>query len=308
MKKVPVLFLMFNRPDVTAEAFKHIREYKPDVLYLAADGPRREKNEESLCEETRSRIDSMIDWECEVHRLYRTENLGCANGVYEAISWMFDTEEFGVIIEDDVVVGQDFFKFCEELLPRYANNNDVMMITSQFLGNKQENTTYSYGFSYAYNIWGWATWRRAWNKMDMTMSDWPKTTYRKLYHQYGFIRTLFFKHYYWNNAFKRISTGQKFNSWATRWAFAMSNHNGLSLTPYVNMSRNIGCEGSSGTHYNEDDTDLYKHLSIHSIAFPLSHPLTVTLSKDIKKTEQKDFIRIRKAGLKKIIKKKFSTL
>lgn len=66
----PVLFNIFNRPDTTQRVFEKIREGKPSKLYVAADGPRADReNEAALCEETRKVI--QVDWECEVHYLYR---------------------------------------------------------------------------------------------------------------------------------------------------------------------------------------------------------------------------------------------
>jgi len=38
-----VLFLVFNRPDTTAQVFEAIRKAKPPRLYVAADGARSSK-------------------------------------------------------------------------------------------------------------------------------------------------------------------------------------------------------------------------------------------------------------------------
>lgn len=305
MQKAPVLFLMFNRPEVTARAFECIRQYRPTRLYLAADGPRPTKKcEAELCEQTRNAVETMIDWDCDVRRLYRTENLGCAKGVSSAIDWFFAQEEWGAIIEDDVMVAQDFFTICEELLPLYKNNPQIMMITSQFLGNEKQSKADTYGFSNNAYIWGWATWRRAWNKMDMTMSAWPGTSFFNLYKQFGLIRSLIYRFYYWNKAYHLISTGQVFNSWATRWAFTVFANSGLSLTPYANLSANIGCSGAEGAHYNADDEDLYSHLTIHNLPQTLKHPNKIELSKDISRIEERDFLRIRIKGFLKLLKKK----
>ncbi len=62
----PVLFLIFNRPDVTQLVFQKIREAQPKQLFVAADGPRSEHpNDGLLCEATR-RIIEQVDWPCEV--------------------------------------------------------------------------------------------------------------------------------------------------------------------------------------------------------------------------------------------------
>jgi hypothetical protein len=90
----PILFLIFNRPDTTQQVFEKIREIKPKYLYVAADGPRLNKEgENALCEVTRNVVVNNIDWNCEVKTLLRDENLGCGKAVSGAITWFFDNVE-----------------------------------------------------------------------------------------------------------------------------------------------------------------------------------------------------------------------
>ena len=39
----PVLFLIFNRPDTTQRVFDEIRKAQPPQLFVAADGPRKDR-------------------------------------------------------------------------------------------------------------------------------------------------------------------------------------------------------------------------------------------------------------------------
>src|ERR1700712_5593907 len=94
-----ILFLIFNRPDVTTLVFNQIKLVKPKKLYVAADGPRDDKKGETeLCEQTKAII-NQIDWECELKTLYREGNLGCKAAVSGAIDWFFENEEEGIILE-----------------------------------------------------------------------------------------------------------------------------------------------------------------------------------------------------------------
>jgi len=96
--KTPVLFLVFNRPDVTARVFEAIRQVKPPRLYVAADGPRRDREGEvAKCEEVR-RIATAADWGCEVKTLFRVKNLGCRQAVFEGLNWFFKNETDGIIL------------------------------------------------------------------------------------------------------------------------------------------------------------------------------------------------------------------
>ena len=124
----PVLFLIFNRPDTTEKVFKQIKIAKPKKLYVVADGPRKNNAEdEKNCILTRKLINN-IDWDCDLKKLYRDENLGCKNSVSSAITWFFENEEMGIILEDDCYPDESFFEFCQILLKRYESENQVMMI------------------------------------------------------------------------------------------------------------------------------------------------------------------------------------
>jgi GT2 family glycosyltransferase len=101
--KTSILFLIFNRPQTTEKVFQAIKDTKPPKLYIAADGPRKDKvGEREKCEETR-RIATQIDWDCEVKTLFRDENLGCGKAVSDAVSWFFQNEEEDIVLEDDVL-------------------------------------------------------------------------------------------------------------------------------------------------------------------------------------------------------------
>ncbi len=231
-KKISILVLAFNRPDLVTDVMKPIKEYHPDRLYLACDGTRVTKeNEAEIGEATHHAMLDVIDWPCEVKTLFRERNLGCAHAVYEAISWFFEQEEYGIIIEDDVIVGQDFFKLCEDLLPRYAEQERVMEISAR---NHSLRTDISNTYVYAqcYHCWGWATWRRAWQRMDMSMSAAKDMSLLYLIKRLGFFRGTMML-YYFKAALKSLDT---FNSWATRWYLSILNYDGLVICPGVNPS------------------------------------------------------------------------
>ena len=164
MSKIPILILAFNRADHVAQAMKAISEYKPERLYLECDGPRaHKKGERDAVELTRKTMLDAIDWPCDVKTLFREENLGCANAVYGAISWFFENEEYGAIVEDDMLIGKDFFLLCEDLLPRYANENRIMSIQAMNKSHRSDIPN-TYVYSWRGGCWGWASWRRAWIK------------------------------------------------------------------------------------------------------------------------------------------------
>lgn len=298
MNKLPVLVLAFNRADNVAEVMKVVREYKPDRLYLECDGPRFGKaGEKEAVIQTRKTMLDAVDWPCKVFTLFRDENLGCANAVNGAISWLFEHEEYGVILEDDVIVSQDFFKLCEALLPYYSNNGKVMQIAA--LNPVTDcKVTNSYSFNSVTRIWGWATWKRAWSCMDMEMKQWPKFNKWRLIKDFGLFQGMMRWFYYWGRTYKHLDRS---TSWATRWFFSCYINGGLSICANVNLAKNIGM--TDGTHYSKNDEILYD-LNFGTVCFPLEFRTDVVADKELEQLEKKDFRRIRFAGLKKKIRVK----
>ena len=126
----PVLLLTFNRPDTTVQVLEAIRAARPTRLFVASDGPRPNvPTDAERVAATRALVDEMIDWPCHVEYRYSDTNQGCGIGVASAISWFFEHEEAGIILEDDTVPSASFFLFCDELLERYREDERIGMIS-----------------------------------------------------------------------------------------------------------------------------------------------------------------------------------
>jgi hypothetical protein len=238
----PVLFLIFNRPEVTAQSFAGIRRARPPRLYIAADGPRADRpGEEELCKQTRGIVDA-VDWPCSVKTLFRKRNLGCAKGVSTAISWFFQHEEEGIVLEDDIVTHPDFFSFCEAMLERYRYDERVMHISGMNMqfGIKRGET--SYYFSEIMHCWGWASWRRAWQKFDFAMPGLAGFINRELPKKFASPAVV--AHF---RATLRHVRNNAIDSWAVRWHYSIWRAGGLCLQSNANMIINIGFSASA-TH------------------------------------------------------------
>ena len=154
---IPVPFLIFNRPNTTHAVFESIRVAQPPRLYVAADGPRRYKiGEKDLCQQARS-IATNVDWPCKVRTLFREEILGCRRAVSSAIDWFFENEEEGIILEDDCLPHPTWFRFAEELLERFRDDERIMCISAQHFQGTNHLLDSSYFFSRYNYCWGWAS-------------------------------------------------------------------------------------------------------------------------------------------------------
>jgi hypothetical protein len=272
MFKTPVLFIVFNRPDTTEKVFEGIRSMKPAKLYVAADAPRKgNAKDEKNCKETRSIVEQ-VDWDCEVKKLYRDENLGCFKAVSGAIDWFFSHEEQGIILEDDCLPNEDFFSFCEEMLERFKDTPEVISINGSNLGYHLKNGN-SYTFSRFMNMWGWATWRRSAQAIDYSLEAWEKKANKLLFLHNRLGNSLvdldinWYK--YWQHKFDYITQKEKI-TWDWQWNFHQIEHKQLSIVPGVNLVSNIGFSADA-THTFKEDNHA-SNIPFEKLKYPLHHP------------------------------------
>lgn len=255
-----VLFLVFNRLDTTKKIFEAIRKAKPPRLYIAADGARKDKQDEAKATQAvRDYIISNIDWDCKVETLFRDKNLGCKYAISGAIDWFFENEEMGIILEDDCLPSQSFFWFCEEILNRYKDDIRISMVTgTSYLFNETPSKE-DYFFSKYMAIWGWATWKRAWSKYDVEMSDWPEIMKNRLSSEIPYLDESI-QEYFLENFDKAFH--KKYDTWDYQWVYRCWVENGYCITPYKNLISNIGIEGRSGDSANSPFVNM-KRLEVN---------------------------------------------
>ncbi len=264
----PVLFVVFNRPDLARRVFDVIRQAKPERLFVAADGPRNDRpGEVDLCRETR-RIVAEVDWPCDVSTCFRDTNLGCRNAVAGAISWFFEHVESGVILEDDCLPDPSFFQFCDHMLERFSDDERVMSVTGNNFQDGRERGKASYYFSFQNHIWGWATWRRAWKQFDANLDRWPGVR------ESGYLRRIMDSEAaeYWTRAIESVYCGD-LNTWDYIWALTCWMQKGLVVTPNINLVTNVGFD-SRATHTLNASSNMANRRS-ESMKFPLVHPTRV---------------------------------
>lgn len=241
--ETPILFLVFNRPEVTARVFEAIRAARPSRLFVAADGPRPDRDGEAArCEETR-RIATSVDWPCEVKTLFRSENLGCGQGVSEAITWFFEHVAEGIILEDDCLPHPDFFPFCASMLARYRDDPRVLTISGDHFLPRTLNNEASHYFSKYVQIWGWATWRRTWQAYDFALTSVPEAEWHQIINR---SCALPIESGYWLEVFRAMRAGA-IDTWDFQLLFSCWKLDGIHVAPRHNLISNLGY-GPDATH------------------------------------------------------------
>jgi hypothetical protein len=236
MLSTPVAFIIFNRPDTTHRVFQAIRQAQPQQLLVIADGPRADRpGEAEKCAATRAIIDR-VDWECEVLINYSDINLGCKRRVSSGIDWVFSQVEEAIILEDDCLPAPSFFPFCQTLLEKYREDDRVMMISGDNFQPEDGQFEDSYYFSKYIHIWGWATWRRAWQHYDVEMTSWQNFRDKRLLNA---VCPDPIENEYWFKIFDDVASGDV-DTWDYQWVYTCWQQSGMSIMPTVNLISNIG--------------------------------------------------------------------
>ena len=270
--KTPVVFIIFNRPETTERVFEEIRKARPLKLFVVADGHRADcPGEEEKCAEVRAIIDR-VDWDCEVIKNYSTKNLGCGARPATGISWVFEQVEEAIILEDDCLPHPSFFQFCQELLEHYRDDDRIMQISGdnfQFGEGRSDYSYYFSMFSHPVSIWGWATWRRAWEKYDHNIKLWPEIRAG------GWLKTYLGNNRvsaYWTMIFDEIYNRQYTSCWDYQWTFCRWIQEGLCIVPNQNLISNIGW-GNDATHTTlSGSISIWDNIPSKEMKFPLKHP------------------------------------
>lgn len=265
-----VLLIVFNRPVPTRAVFEALREARPPRLYVAADGPRAAKaGDKENCRAVRQIVQS-VDWPCEVVTLFRDENLGCKYAVSGAISWFFEQESEGIILEDDCLPEASFFPYCDEMLERFRDDERIAQICgSSFIPPPAPDKSY-YFTKYA-DIWGWATWRRSWAHYDLAMRQWPNL--RETNSLKGLPGSTMAFVNYWTDIFDQTHAG-KVDTWDYQWMFTCWRLGLLSVMPCQTQIRNVGF-GLDATHTGVDVPPYVR--ATEALTFPLRHNEDMTL-------------------------------
>jgi hypothetical protein len=267
----PVALIIFNRPDVTERVFAEISKAKPQKLFLIGDGPRSDRVGDAEKVAATRAIVERVTWECEVVTNFSTENMGSKMRPKTGIDWVFDQVEEAIILEDDCLPHPTFFRFCQELLDRYRQDQRISMISGNNFQPNSDNTHDSYYFSKYPGTWGLATWRNRWrDSYDIDMKKWP------IIRENGSLKDILgssIEARYWTRIFESVYTGRINTAWDYQWLFAEWLESRIGITPRVNLISNIGF-GVDATHTSHSGSNLANRPT-EEILFPLKHPSCV---------------------------------
>ena len=165
-KETAILILGFNRPDLLQEAIKRLKDYGYSNLWISIDGPRpgnaRDRAGYGYCVEIANREQGDP-----LKKHISPANKGCRDGVIEGISWFFENNKEGIIMEDDVEVGSGYIEIMAGMLKHYRTNKRIWSISSHCdpMDEQVEGEFLRFYQSDLCRVgYGWASWADRWEE------------------------------------------------------------------------------------------------------------------------------------------------
>lgn len=239
---VPILLCVYRRAEKFRLVVESLRVIKPKQIYISANAPKN-RDEEHYTNLIKNIIDS-IDWDCEVHKKYELEHIGdCSESITRGIDWFFDCVDYGIILEDDCIISSSFYNLCCQLLPAYKDDSSIFHISGTNLCYNHDEPIRFFNSNFSLPSWGWATWKRAWEKYTPTMDNWVSIEH--------IIRAKVYNYDFWKEIL--IHNSREKIAWDLQWNIDIWKNNAKIIMPSYNLVSNIGFDSLATLTKNKNN-------------------------------------------------------
>ncbi len=292
-KYAPIALFTYSRAEHTkgvVESLLQNKEASESELYIFSDGP---KTEDKRCavEMNRQYIYTISGFKS-IHIIEHEKNKGLANSLIAGITEIVNKYGRVIVVEDDLILSPYFLQFMNDALDKYANDDRVSAI-SAFLNPIDCEAPETFFLRY-FACWGWATWKRGWDLMNLDTKD--------------LLKKIRFKTHDFNiggyGGFYGMLYCQKVglvDSWAVRFYASSYLAGKLVLFPGQSLALQNGMDGT-GTHSGNAPT-MYDNMKLSA------NPIKLT---DIPVCENKEmfgaYARYYRGGRKMTLKRSFNQL
>ena len=303
LTRAPILVIAFNRAESTRKVLEALTLSNVHEIYFAVDGPRigviddlaRVSEVTSLVDEFKGRL--------KFKTLIRDTNLGCRLAVTDAITWFLSQEIFGIILEDDCVPSEEFLIFASRMLTLYQDQENIMHVGGSSYLRQDVDYPYNHYFSSFHEVWGWATWARAWKffQLDPGLHTIEEDELILNHFKSKKIAN-------WFMGYLIQVRAENPSVWSTQWSLSIIKNKGIAVNPIGNLVKNIGFSPDS-THGSDKSFRYYDTFSLTKLPL-LPDPTILEINfnldkkrfKVIQKTDPSLFIKnILKAKIRKLV-------
>lgn len=237
-KVTPIAVFAYNRPShlqLTLEALGKCSGYKECPIYIFCDAPKNNQNLMPV-RATHAVADAWVELQGEGTVIKREGNQGYLN-LTKGITEICNKYGRVIVVEDDILVSPDFLDYARKSLDRYENDSHVYMVSGFMYPDCQPDIPSTFFLPTAH-IWGWATWKRAWDQYSLVPDGWeelmkdPEQSRR-----FDYDGTVPF-----SSLLQEAVTSNPPHAitWDVQWAFTIFKNHGLALYPSRSLVWNTG--------------------------------------------------------------------
>jgi glycosyltransferase involved in cell wall biosynthesis len=254
----PIVIFTYKRLDTLQKTISSLKSCELSAesdLIIFSDGPKSEKDVEKV-QTVRNNITQIGGFKSITLNL-SDQNKGLAKSIIEGVTQVLKTYDSVIVLEDDLLLSDNFLLYMNACLKKYKNNKMCFSISGySFKMPIPSDYDYDVYFTMRHCSWGWAMWKDRWDEIDWDVKD---------YEQFSSSLSL-------QRSFNKIGSDLasslksqqqgEVNSWAIRCVYFQFKKQTYTVYPTVSKVQNIGFNGDA-THtrqrYNKFVTDLEDH-------------------------------------------------
>ncbi len=237
----PVCLFVYKRLDLTKQVLSSLQKNTLALqshLHIFSDAAATDEDKASV-EEVRCFLVNITGFASVTLHLAE-HNKGLASSIIAGVSEVLDKEGKAIVLEDDLILSDNFLSFMNGALNFYEDDKKVFSVCG-YTVPIHTNENLDVYFTGRGSSWGWATWKDRWQKIDWAMSDYEAFTKdkaeQKRFNRNGSDLT---------KLLRLQMTGQR-NSWAIRWTYAQFKLDTYTVFPVLSKVANDGF-GGKATH------------------------------------------------------------
>jgi len=254
LEVVPVALFVYKRASELIRTLDGLRGNDIPLLVVYSDGPKSSEDAAAVGEVRK--VIRRIDW-CETRVFERPQNLGLGRSLRAGITEILEGYDRIIVFEDDIVCIPGTYKYLCDALHHFDTCDQVMSVAAWTYPSLRPGVPEHEGyFDGRFACWGWGTWKRAWQGMDVDAETLLKECRRQR------------KNVDRHGSDLAPSAEQELakNTWAIRFTLLHILRGGLCFHPPYSLVQNIGFGPEAS---NTQNTSVWTNVAVSAPGAPV---------------------------------------
>lgn len=242
----PICLFVYNKHHIINKVLRSIstcKNFKKHKVFIFSDNCKNENDLKNV-NKLRENLSKFERKNKNVTIFFRKKNFGLKKNITQGITQIISKYKKVIVLEDDLLLSNDFFDFMEANLVLYKKNRNILSICGYSPSNlfKKKKNPFDNFFSHTPCSWGWGTWEDRWRlfKDNYNIKDRNLESIKKIFS----LSTL--ENFY---SFLDINLKKK-DLWAANWTYVCLKNKLFNSYPIISKISNIGFDGTGQRGYS----------------------------------------------------------